>query len=172
MPTWEILCSEKTPTYRLLSDVMKFLWLLNSTVNEVDIMVHFTFIFNIYWFQCCGFLLCIMELITLPGLKLFAGPWKLRRRDANSRLCLKGQTAQRGSPSLERLQAGFLSDKPSEQDWVEGAAVCRVNGPPLDVFPNWTWLQRIQPWEIPWWTSVLDPGLSLSELRFNPWSGN
>ena len=26
------------------------------------------------------------------------------------------------------------TDKPSEQDWEEGAAICRVNGPPLDVF--------------------------------------
>lgn len=55
VPTWEILCSEKTLTYRLLSDVMKFLWLLNSTVNEVDIMVHFTFnlIFtdSVLWFS-------------------------------------------------------------------------------------------------------------------------
>lgn len=44
----------KAPTDKSLSNVMKFLWLLNSTVNEVDIMPHFAFnylLMSMLWFS-------------------------------------------------------------------------------------------------------------------------
>lgn len=144
VPTRKTWHSEKTPTYRLSSNVMKFLWRLNSTVNGVDIMLHFAFneiftdvnvavFFFVWWSQSQ----CFQASNIL-------GPWK-PHRPLDIRLMLpNGSNCPEAGPYSGRFQATVLEGlnvrtggREEGQPWEWGSPGCCLS--------NWTPLRSSQP---------------------------
>lgn len=100
--------------------------------------------------------------------KTFCRTLKTAEAWCQQQIMPKGSNCPGGTPSLERLQAGCPATNIQNRIEWRVQLFVSYDGPPW-MFPTEPGF-RGSTWEIPWWTSALDPGLSLWELRFNPWS--